>query len=147
MRQPPHITFSIENLIQNPALVSGISSSLNDGEVISDCLIVHGKKRTEPVFWTVRTMSPRAMIRRPADIMSGLTYEQSLTEAIVYVTADNLPALQVLTGHGELDETRTASMEKLLTDYNLCGVSTAARRCTPAGGAAADSLPTERPDG
>jgi len=116
----PHITFSLENLIQNPALISSISASLNDGEVTSDCLIIHGKQADR-----IRILDGADYVTQSYDpqtggyFVSGLTYEQSLTEAIAYVTADSLPALQVLTGHGELDETRMAAMEKVLTDYNF----------------------------
>jgi len=34
--------------------------------------------------------------------ITGWTYEKSITEAILYVTTDELPVLQVLTGHDEL---------------------------------------------
>ena len=116
----PHITYSIENLLQNPTLIQNISSSLNDGDVTSDCLIIHGKQADR-----TRILNGADYIAHSYDqetgsyYVSGLTYEQSVTEAIAYVTADALPTIQVLTGHGELDETSTAAMEKLLTDYNF----------------------------
>ena len=46
---------------------------------------------------------------------AGWTYEQSITNAISYVTRASVPKVVILQGHGELDSTAAAHFEGLLT--------------------------------
>ena len=46
--------------------------------------------------------------------IAGLAYEKKLTEAIVYVTADDTPVIGLLQGHGELDEDTLTNLLELL---------------------------------
>ena len=50
--------------------------------------------------------------------ITGWQYEKSISEAILYVTADSLPRMQLLSGHGELDESSTTVIEDYLTSAN-----------------------------
>lgn len=114
-----HFSFSVENLIQNPALVHQISSSLDDNSVTNDCLIVHGKKydrtRVLTLFdYIVQAYDPDS----GTFYIDGLNYEQRLSESIVYVTAPEVPSIQLLTGHGELSLEEISAMEELLLGYN-----------------------------
>lgn len=45
---------------------------------------------------------------------AGLTYESSLTSAIVYVSQPTIPRIMILQGHGELDENGTSAFASLL---------------------------------
>ena len=112
-------TFSIENLLQNPALIHQISNSLDDAAVSTDCLIVHGKHKDR-----TRILNVTDYIAQGYDMPSGqfyvdgLRYEQSLTEAILYVTSADLASIQVLSGHGELSREEISNMSSLLAKYN-----------------------------
>ncbi|NLA53200.1 MAG: hypothetical protein GX858_02410 [Clostridiales bacterium] len=114
-----HFTFSIENLLENPALVHQISTSLDDAGVSTDCLIIYGKVKDR-----TRVLNVTDYIVQAYDMPSGqfyvdgLRYEQSLTEAIVYVTSDDLASIQVLSGHGELSLKDISEMSSLLAQYN-----------------------------
>lgn len=114
-----HFTFSIENLMQNPTLIHSISSSLDDSTVSSNCLIVYGKQRSRTrVLDMTDYLSQSFDMESGSYYISGLNYEKKLTEALLYVTAPEVPVIQVLSGHGELDETHLASMKDLLQSYN-----------------------------
>lgn len=114
-----HFTFSIENLLQNPALIHNISSNLDDSSVTNDCLIIHGKQQDR-----TRILNMIDYITQAYDsdsgvfYVSGLNYEQRLSEAIIYVTAPEIPSLQLLSGHGELSRENINPMEDLLLSYN-----------------------------
>ena len=115
----PHITWSQENLTRNPLLLQLASSYGDDSAVNSDCLII----RCEETGRT-RVLTAEDYIERTYDAEQGLytitgwQYEKSISEAILYVTADSLPRMQILSGHGELDETSTTVMEDYLTSAN-----------------------------
>lgn len=99
----PHITWSQENLTRNPLLLQLASSYGDDSAVNSDCLII----RCEETGRT-RVLTAEDYIERTYDAEQGLytitgwQYEKSISEAILYVTADSLPRMQLLSGHGEL---------------------------------------------
>ena len=115
----PHITWSQENLTRNPLLLQLASSYGDDSAVNSDCLII----RCEETGRT-RVLTAEDYIERTYDAEQGLytitgwKYEKSISEAILYVTADSLPRMQLLSGHGELDEASTTVMEDYLTSAN-----------------------------
>ena len=115
----PHITWSQENLTRNPLLLQLASSYGDDSAVNSDCLII----RCEETGRT-RVLTAEDYIERTYDAEQGLytitgwQYEKSISEAILYVTADSLPRMQLLSGHGELDEASTTVMEDYLTSAN-----------------------------
>ncbi len=110
-------TWSQENLLRNPTLLQWASDDIGDAAVSSDCLIV----RCEETGRT-RVLTGEDYIEYGYDSaqgaygISGWQYEKSLTEAILYVTMDELPVVQILSGHGELTEIETAALEKQLAD-------------------------------
>ncbi len=55
--------------------------------------------------------------------LAGLAYEKSLTEAIVYVTQDEIPTIGILQGHAELDENSLSVLTGFL-ESNNCDVKT-----------------------
>lgn len=114
-----HVSWSEENLTRNPLLLTMVSDEVDDASVTSDCLIV----RCEETGRT-RVLTGEDYVEYSYDAdaggyaITGWTYEKSLTEAILYVTMDELPKVQLLTGHGELSQTDTALMEEKLISAN-----------------------------
>jgi len=114
-----YFTWSQENLTRNPLLSQIVSSDLSDGTVSSDCMVIRceetGRTRilsgNDYVLYSYNTETG-------AYDAVGWTYEKSLSEALLYVTSDELPVLQFLTGHDELDEDETVAMESKLRSAN-----------------------------
>ena len=115
----PHFTWSQESLSRNPLLLQWVSSDAGDGAVTADCLIIRceATNRTRVLTWDdyMRFGYDDAA---GAYAWNGLTYEQAVTGAIVYVTTDDLPTVQVLSGHGELTAGETAVLEQRLAAAN-----------------------------
>lgn len=114
-----HFTWSQENLIRNPLLSQVVSSEVTDGTVTSDCMVIRceetGRTRilsgSDYVLYSYN-------VETGAYEATGWTYEKSLSEALLYVTSDELPLLQLLTGHDELDADEAAVMEEKLRSAN-----------------------------
>ncbi len=115
----PMFSFSVENLARNPRLLTSISSSLEDAPVGNDSLIVHC-----PETDRTRILTGGDFIAQGFDMQSdafyaaGLNYERSLTEAVLYVSSERTPTLQILSGHGELAQADLVDMEALLKRFN-----------------------------
>ncbi|MHC1786179.1 MAG: Gldg family protein [Christensenellales bacterium] len=124
-----HFSFSLENLAQNPGLARSISSSLADSQISNDCLIVFCRETGR-----TRVLNGADYISQSYDTgsgtyyVSGLNYEKGLSEALVFVSTQQLPTLQVLTGHGELGGTETGALDSLLERYNYALVRVDLRR-------------------
>lgn len=114
-----NFTWSQENLTRNPLLAQIVSSELSDSAVSSDCMVIRCEKTGR-----TRILSGDDYVQYSYNTATGAydaagwTYEKSLSEAILYVTSDELPLLQFLTGHDELDADEAAAMEDKLTSAN-----------------------------
>ena len=115
----PRFTWSQERLSRNPLLLQWMSDDVSDSAVTGDCVIVRcaDTGRTRVLTWE-DYMSFGYNPDSGAYEFTGLTYEKALTEAILYTAADEIPALQLLSGHGELTAAETAVLEKKLTEAN-----------------------------
>ena len=114
-----YFSFSLENLAQNPGLAGTISSSLTDAQVSSDSLIVYCRETDRArVLNGIDYISQSYDADSGSYYVSGVTYEKSLSEALVFVSTEHLPILQVLSGHGELSPDETTALEDLLIKYN-----------------------------
>ncbi len=113
------LSFSVENLSSNPLLALRESDNPDDHPVSPDCLIVRNEKsgRTR-ILDGSNFLSYSYDMRAGEYYISGLNYEKALTEALVYVSMESSPAVQVLTGHDELDASTTAFLESRLLDGN-----------------------------
>lgn len=115
----PHLTYSRESIMKNPVLLNQFSDAIGENEVSTDCLIIScpetGRARVidEDDYYVYSYNTETGYFDA-----AGFTYEESLTEAIVYVTLDELPAIQLLTGHGEMNETDTENLESTLISAN-----------------------------
>lgn len=115
----PHFAWSQESLNKNPLLLQWVSDDVRDSAVTTDCVILRCEEtgRTRVLTWD-------DYMRFSYDddtgsyAWTGLTYEQAITEALVYVTAEELPRVQILTGHGELTAEETAVLEQRLRGAN-----------------------------
>lgn len=110
------LTYSRENLAQNPTLVHSISNSIDDSAVTTDCLIVHCAAKDRTRILTAEDYVTQSFDAESGGfVLSGANYENSLTEAIAYVTSDTLPALYFLQGHGELSDQETQPLQEYLS--------------------------------
>ena len=114
-----HVSYSKESLLKNPVLLAQFSDAIGENEVSTDCMIVScpetGRTRVlgENDYYTYSYNLEGGYFEE-----AGFTYEKSLTEAILYVSQDTLPTLQILSGHGELGAGDTANMESVLVSAN-----------------------------
>ncbi len=114
-----HFTWSEESILRSPALVAAFSDSADNRQVTEECLIVHcgetGRTRilNEDDYYTY-SYDVEAGVFHTA----GYTYEKSLTEAVLYVSQDTLPTLQLLTGHGEWTAEDVPVMAETLVTAN-----------------------------
>ena len=115
----PHFSWSRESLSRNPLLLQWASDDLGDGAVSSDCLILRCEDtgRTRVLTWE-DYIGYGYNSESGVYEFTGLTYEKSLTEAILYVTSETLPRVQLLSGHGELSAAETAALEQRLRSAN-----------------------------
>lgn len=117
--QTEKLTVSRESILKNPVLLTQFEDAIGEREVSSDCLIVScpetGRARvlTEDDYYVYSYNTDTGFFDE-----AGYTYEKSVTEAILYVSQDALPTLQLLTGHGEMNESDTAYLEDTLRSAN-----------------------------
>lgn len=115
----PHVTYSKESIVKNPVLLTQFSDALGKNNVSADCLILScpetGRARVldEDDYYTYSYNTETGYFDE-----AGYTYEKSISEAILYVSQDDLPALQVLSGHGELTRTDLVNTESVLLSAN-----------------------------
>ena len=108
-----HVTVSRENLVKNPVLQSRFSIAAGEKQVTEDCLIV-----SCPATGRARVLTAEDYVLYAYNTAtgyfdeSGYSYEKSVTEAILYVTQDQVPHVQILYGHGE----KTSEEIEVLTD-------------------------------
>lgn len=114
-----HLTVRRENIAKNPVLTERFSDALGDNKVTDDCLIIHcpqtGRSRVldEDDYYTYAYDTKTGQFSQ-----AGFTYEKSVTEALLYVTEDTLPTVQLLTGQGELTKADVSALEQLLVSAN-----------------------------
>ncbi len=117
--QTDKLTLSRESIVKNPVLLERFSDALGENKVSADCLIIYcsetdrARVLDEDDYYVYSYNLDTGTFSE-----AGFTYEKSVTEAILYVSQDELPLVQVLTGHGELTKADAAAMEELLTSAN-----------------------------
>ena len=134
--QSGKLSWSEEDIVRNPSFQERFSAQLNGETIPAQCLVVHC-----PDTDRVRVLSENDLLSRSYDLETGSYYvsgyqvEKKLTEAILYVSREEVPGLQILTGHGELTAADLGLMTQLLHDnsYETVFVS------------ALDQLDTDRP--
>ncbi|MBE5786454.1 MAG: hypothetical protein E7324_02820 [Clostridiales bacterium] len=115
----PLITYSREDTVKNPVLLSQFADALGENQVGVDCLIIHCPQTDRARVLTQDDYYVRTYDETTGYITVGsFSYEKSITEAILYVTQDTLPTLQILTGHGEMNAEQAVSLENILSSAN-----------------------------
>jgi hypothetical protein len=116
----PNFTYTVTSLVENPMLVNTLSSSLQDEQVTADSLVLMceqtGRNR---VLNTYDYLAQSFDQTQQAFVLSGISYEKSIVEALLYVTLDTVPSIKILTGHGEIGETDTSYMESFLKGHHF----------------------------
>ena len=113
------VMVSRENLVKNPVLQSQFSDGLGENQVTEDCLIV-----SCPETGRARILTAEDYVLYSYNMDTGYfdeisySYEKSVTEAILYVTQDEVPAIQIMTGHGEKSASEIEALTDTLTSAN-----------------------------
>ena len=112
-------SYSVDSLVKNPMLANRLSSDLRDQVVSADSLLIicEATNRSRVLDMT-DYVSQSFDTASQSYYISGFQYEKKIAEALVYVTTNQVPMVQLLDGHGELGAGQTAAMETLLKDYN-----------------------------
>ena len=113
-----HVTWSEENIVKNPTLASRFEDMLGENAVSSNCLIVWCEQKNRARVLTEDDFLSISYNTNGYYEASGYSYEKCLTEAILYVSQEELPTLQFLSGHGELTASDTEEMESMLVSNN-----------------------------
>ncbi len=111
----PKLTFREESLISAPTWSTRFSKQLNGESVTADSVILYCRDTDR-----ARLLTADDFLRLQYDLdsqtfaVSAYAIEKALTEGIVYVSSDETPVVQLLTGHGELTAAETDTLEKHL---------------------------------
>ena len=114
-----HVTVSEESLLKNPALQTRFTDAAGANAVTEDCLIV-----SCPETGRARVLTGDDYILYAYNSetgyfdQTGYSYEKTVTEAILFVTQEDVPLIQILSGHGEKAQAETEAMEVTLTTAN-----------------------------
>ena len=112
-----HIRVTEDDLVSNPSLSARFAESLNNRELSGDCLIVQCAANGRAAL-----LLPEDLVRYGYDLDAdsyvpiGFMTEKALTEAIVNVTADQVPLVRLLRGHGELSAAEASVLTGHMAD-------------------------------
>lgn len=114
-----HVTVSHERILTNPALLNKFAAEIGSKKYDKDCLIIWCEENNRARVldeddYYLYTFDVETGVIYSAEIM----YEKRITEAVLFVSGDELPSVQILTGHGELTKGDVMYMEELLTSSN-----------------------------
>ena len=109
----PHFTWEKANLTVSPGLVARFTSELQEESVTSDSIVFYCEATDR---W--RTVTADHLLTTSYDEegnvqITGLNYENAITNAIRYVTADEPQRILVLQGHGERTQDDVVNLTEL----------------------------------
>ncbi len=113
------VTVREESLIRNPVLQTQFTDAAGIRQVTEDCLIV-----SCPETGRARVLNAEDFALYSYNTETGYfdlasySYEKSVTEAILFVTQNDVPRIQILTGHGEMTASETEPLEDTLVSAN-----------------------------
>lgn len=113
------VTVEEVSALKNPTLIAKYSDYLENHSVYNDCLIIVCEKTGQ-----VRVLDEDDYYQYSYDVETGTfsyaaySYEKSITEAILYVSMDERPVVQILYGNGEITRSDIIEMENLLVSAN-----------------------------
>lgn len=113
------VTVSYDRILENPALLNKFSQDIGSKKIGNDCLIVYCAQNNRARVLDEDDYYTYSFDNETGRMTAGqLLYEKRITEAVLFVTGDDLPVVQVLAGHGELTKADVALMEDLLVSAN-----------------------------
>lgn len=116
----PNFTYTVTSLVESPMLVNTLSSKLQDDQVTADSLVLvceaTGRARVLNMY---NYLSQEFDMDRQAYVLSGISYEKSIAEALLYITLKEVPRVKILTGHGEIAQNDTSHMESFLKNHHF----------------------------
>lgn len=116
----PLVTWEQTDITLNPGLLTRFQSDTSEMAVSNDSLIVSCEDTGR-----FKVLSPGDFVSLSLDYeagtftSAGYTYESRITSAINYVTRQEIPRIQVLQGHNELNESEIAVLTELLEGNNF----------------------------
>lgn len=116
----PLVTWEQTDITLNPGLLTRFQSDTSEMAVSNDSLIVSCEATGR-----FKVLSPGDFVSLSLDYeagtftSAGYTYESRITSAINYVTRQEIPRIQVLQGHNELNESEIAVLTELLEGNNF----------------------------
>lgn len=114
-----HVTVSKDRILENPALLNKFAADIGNKKIARDCLIIWCEENNR-----ARVLDEDDYYLYSYDMETGamekgeILYEKKITEGIVFVSGDDLPTVQILTGHGELTMADVQLMEDMLVSAN-----------------------------
>lgn len=116
----PLVTWEQTDITLNPGLLTRFQTDTSEMAVTNDSLIVSCEATGR-----FKVLSPGDFVSLSLDYeagtftSAGYTYESRITSAINYVTRQEIPRIQVLQGHNELNESEIAVLTELLEGNNF----------------------------
>ena len=116
----PLVTWEQTDITLNPGLLTRFQTDTSEMAVSNDSLIVSCEATGR-----FKVLSPGDFVSLSLDYeagtftSAGYTYESRITSAINYVTRQEIPRIQVLQGHNELNESEIAVLTELLEGNNF----------------------------
>ena len=114
-----HVTVREESLVKNPVLQTQFTDAAGQRKVTEDCLIVSCPETGRARVLAAEDFTLYSYNSETGYFdLTGYSYEKSVTEAILFVTQQEVPRIQILTGHGEMTAAETEPLEDTLASAN-----------------------------
>lgn len=111
-----HFSYSEQKLVNNPSLVSRYRDSLGKREISDHCLIICCEETDRARILDSNDFYVLSYDSGYNVTVSGFQYEKAIMQAVLSVTSDTLPCVQVLCGHGEVSRDQLAAFEQKMYD-------------------------------
>ena len=123
-----NITVSPVDLISNPAILSQFPGDITQS-LTPDSVVIYSKKTDRYRLLTYENFLGQGFNAETGQFtLETLAYEHNITEAILYVSQNEIPNIGILTGHGELLIDEMAAFLEFLTanhyDYSSVQLQT-----------------------
>ena len=114
-----HVTVSPKRIVESPVLLNKFATEIGSKNISRDCLIIWCPENNRARVLDEDDYYLLAYDIQTGDITQGdILYEKRITEAVLFVTGDEMPSVQIMTGHGELTKADVTLMEDLLISAN-----------------------------
>ncbi len=111
------ITYEMLELNKNPGLLSKFKGS-TETSLTADSLIVNCEKTGRYKILSPESFYSLGYSLEVGDYEVELAYEKQITEALLYVTRDEIPEIMLLSGNNELTGDDVSTLKDVLTSNN-----------------------------